>query len=427
MPRWAKRAAASAALLAALACPGGRGGGGGPPTAPPAPSGEPELRVGLAVGAAYASLGGADGGELFISDAASGVPVGSIPAGTRWVVIPDSVDAGRVRLVKPDSTRSDALRGIAVVNVTENRFLVANGRRYRGRINITSARGGLTVVNRLGLESYVAGVVGPEIGARRADEEAAVLAQAVVSRSFAMKNRGRWESLGFDAYADTRDQVYLGVAVETPQVWSAVRKTAGQVVSYGGAVIDAYFHSTCGFSTVGVEEAFATAQSRPYLRPVSDDRGGGHFYCDISPRFRWREEWDGTTLRAILSRTLPSVTPLSGDGMQRITDVTVSRTTRSGRVGELRIVFERGDIRIPGSDVRSVFRPEADRLLSSTAFQLTVSKANGAVTRVVAAGAGSGHGVGMCQWGAIGRARAGQDYAKILTTYFPGTKIEKLY
>ncbi len=74
-----------------------------------------------------------------------------------------------------------------------------------------------------------------------------------------------------------------------------------------------------------------------------------------------------------------------------------------------------------------MLRPEADRLLSSAAFQLTVTKANGEVTRVVAAGAGSGHAVGMCQWGAIGRARAGQDYRAILTTYFPGTKIEKLY
>ncbi len=313
------------------------------------------------------------------------------------------------------------------MNVTENRFVVANGRRYRGRINITSGRGGLTVVNRVNVESYLAGVLGPEIGARRPDEVAAVLAQAVVSRSFAIKNRGRWEAFGFDAYADTRDQVYLGVAVETDQAWDAVRRTAGQVLEYDGDVIDAYFHSTCGFSTAGIEEAFAAARTRPYLRPVSDDRGGGHYYCDISPRFRWREEWDASKLRAILSRTLPTVTPLSGDGLQRITDVTVSRTTRSGRVGELRIVFERGDVRIPGPDVRSVLRPEADRMLASTAFQLTVTKANGAVTRLVAAGAGSGHAVGMCQWGAIGRARAGQDYKAILTTYFPGTKIERLY
>ena len=423
MRRWPTRALASFVLIAAAACPRPRG------TPQPVATGEPELRIGLAVGLPNASIGGPESGELFVSEAASGTPVGSLPAGVRWVVFPDSADPSRLRLVKPDSTRTEPLRGIAVVNVTESRFVVANGRRYRGRITITSGRGGLTVVNRVKVESYIAGVVAPEIGARRPDEVAAVLAQAVVSRSFAIKNRGRWEAFGFDAYADTRDQVYLGVAVETDQVWDAVRTTAGQVLTYDGDVIDAYFHSACGFSTAGVEEAFATARSRPYLRPVSDARGdgGGHYYCDIAPRFRWREEWDGSKLRAILSRTLPTVTPLSGDGLQRITDVTVSRTTRSGRVGELRIVFERGDIRIPGPDVRSVLRPETDRTLSSAAFQLTVTKANGEVTRLVAAGAGSGHAVGMCQWGAIGRARAGQDYRSILNTYFPGTKIEKLY
>jgi len=425
MRRWAKRALTSAAILAASGCPA-------PPSRPqPSAPSEPELRIGLAIDAPSASIGGAESGELFVSDMTTGTPIGSIPPGVRWVIMPDSADPSRFRVMKPDSTRSAGLRGIAVVNVTENRFVVANGRRYRGRMNVTAGggRSGLTVVNRIGVESYLAGVVGPEIGPRGSNEAAAVLAQAVVSRSFALKNRGRWESLGFDAYADTRDQVYLGVAVESPQVWDAVRKTTGQVLKYDGDVIDAYFHSTCGFSTAGVEEAFATARTRPYLRPVSDDRGdgGGHYYCDISPRFRWREEWDGSKLRTILSRTLSTYTPISGDGLQRITDVTVSRTTKSGRVGELRIVFERGDVRIPGSEVRAVLRADVDRVLSSAAFQLTVTKADGQVARLVAAGAGSGHGVGMCQWGAIGRARAGQDYREILTTYFPGTKIEKLY
>src|SRR5207248_2071351 len=76
---------------------------------------------------------------------------------------------------------------------------------------------------------------------------------------------------------------------------------------YQGALIEAYFHSTCGSRTAAVEEAFRTARGRPYLRPVSDESGHGHAYCDISPRFRWREEWDAATLRAILSRTLPAV------------------------------------------------------------------------------------------------------------------------
>jgi stage II sporulation protein D len=221
--------------------------------------------------------------------------------------------------------------------------------------------------------------------------------------------------------------VYNGVAAETPQAWAAVRRTTGQVLRYRGEVVDAYFHSTCGYSTAGVEEAFATARARPYLRSVSDASGGGHYYCDISPRFRWREEWDRQKLRAIFTRTLPALMPLGGGGLQRITDVQVSRTTRSGRVAELRIVLEGSDVRIASADVRAVLRPEADRSLSSTAFQLTVTKDGGEVTRLVAAGAGSGHGVGMCQWGAVGRARAGQDYHRILSTYFPGTSLERIY
>jgi stage II sporulation protein D len=416
MRRWTTRALASAAVVAAAACPR--------PSRGPAPAAEPELRVALAVGAASVALGG--DGEVFLTDDGNGQPVGSIPAGARWTVVPDS---GRLRLLKPDGTGTELLRGIAAVNVTEDRFAMVNGRRYRGRIHVIAepGGGGLTLVNRVGVESYVAGVVGPEIGARRPNEEAAVLAQAIVSRSFALKNRGRWESLGFDAYADVRDQVYNGVAAETPQTWEAVRRTAGLVLRYRGEIVDAFFHSTCGFSTAGVEEAFATSRTRPYLRPVSDSRGGGRYYCDISPRFRWREEWDGPKLRAILSRTLRGVMPLGGDGLQRITDVEVTRTTRSGRVGELRIAFERGDVRIAGADVRTTLRPEADRILHSAAFQVTVTKDGGQVSRLVAAGAGSGHGVGLCQWGAVGRARAGQDYRRILSTYFPGTTIERIY
>jgi stage II sporulation protein D len=388
------------------------------------------LRVALAVGVQSVVLGGDESGELFVTDDGNGQAVGSIPAGARWIAIPDSASRGaKLRLVRSDGTTTEPHTGIALVNVTENRFAMANARRYRGRLHVVAGRagGGLMLVNRLGVESYIAGVVGPEIGGRRPDELAAVLAQAVVSRTFALGNRGRYESLGFDAYADTRDQVYNGVAAETPQVWDAVRRTAGQVLRYRGEIIDAFFHSTCGFSTAGVEEAFATAQTRPYLRPVSDEYAKGRYYCDISPRFRWREEWDAQKLRAIFTRTLPALMPIGGDGLQPITDVEVTRKTRSGRVGELRIVFEHGDVRIPGGAVRSVLRPEVDRTLSSTAFQLTVTKDGGRLTRLVAAGAGSGHAVGMCQWGAVGRARAGQDHRRILSTYFPGTTLERIY
>ncbi len=373
-------------------------------------------------GAASFTLGG--DGELFVTDDANGEPIGSIPAGTAWTLVPDTPG---VVLLKPDGSRAARRGGVSAVNVTENRFAMANGRRYRGRLNVIRDPTGLTLMNRVPVESYLAGVIGGEMGPRRPDERQAMLAQAVVSRTFALKNRGRWESQGFDAWTDVRDQVYGGVAGETPSVWEALRATRGEVVRYRGALVEAYFHSTCGSSTAAVDEAFKTAQARPYLRPVSDASGGGHHYCDLSPRFRWREEWDGAKLRAILSRTLPAVMNAEGGGLQPITDITVTRTTASGRVGELRIAFARGDVRVAGSDVRTVLRPQPDQLLGSAAFQLSVTKDGGQVSRLVAAGTGWGHGVGFCQWGAVGRARAGQGYRKIVTTYFPGTDVERLY
>jgi len=415
--RWRKRWLASAgAALAAAGC--------GHPSLAPSIGAEPELRVGVASARPSVSLGG--DGALVLTDDGSGQIIGSIAAGVHWTVIPDP--AG-VRLVRSDGSQTDPHAGVFAVNVTEGRLAMADGRGYRGRLDVTrdAGGGGVLVVNRVPVESYVAAVIAAEMGPRRPDEMPALLAQAIVSRTFALKNRGRWEGQGVDAFADVRDQVYPGAASETPQAWDAVRRTAGQVLEYHGGLVDAYFHSTCGRSTAGVDEAFKTAMPRSYLRPVSDASGGGHYYCDISPRFQWREEWDGSKLRAILSRTLPAVMNVGGDGLQRIADIAVTRTTRSGRVGELRIVFPHGDVRVSGPDVRNVLRPEPDRPLGSQAFQLQVTKQGGEVTRLVAAGSGWGHGVGFCQWGAVGRARAGQSYSSILAAYFPGTSVAKLY
>lgn len=379
------------------------------------------MHVGLAVGRDSIALGG--DGEVLVTDEDRRAPLGSIPPGGRWWVVPDT---GGVRLVRPDGWRSARAARLVAVNLTEGKFLAISGRRYRGRASLFRDAVGVTVVNHLPLESYVAGVVGHEIGTRRPDEREAVYAQAIVSRTYAVRNRGRWRTLGFDAHADVRDQVYTGVAGETPVVWAAVRHTAGRVVRYRGEPIDAFFHSTCGYRTAGADEAFRTVGRRPYLRSVSDAAGGGRYYCQQSPRFRWREEWDGPALRAILSRTLAPYADLSVGGLPRLRDVTVTRTTESGRVGQLRVEVAGGEVRVPGVAVRQVLRV-GDRPLWSAAFQLHVTRANGEVTRLIAAGAGSGHGVGMCQWGAIGRARAGQDHAHILATYYPGTTVDRIY
>jgi stage II sporulation protein D len=110
-----------------------------------------------------------------------------------------------------------------------------------------------------------------------------------------------------------------------------------------------------------------------------------------------------------------------------VTDVRVAATTPTGRVKELVVATTNGEFTVPSYRVRDVLRPAPDRQLLSTLFQLYVQRQGGELVKVTAAGAGAGHGVGMCQWGAVGRAKAGQRYPQILAAYYPGTRLENLY
>jgi stage II sporulation protein D len=87
----------------------------------------------------------------------------------------------------------------------------------------------------------------------------------------------------------------------------------------------------------------------------------------------------------------------------------------------------RGEIPVYAPDIRQVFQTPEGRPLGSTAVQLHPEREGDRLVRLKAAGAGWGHGVGMCQWGAVGRARAGQDFRAIVAAYFPGTVIERWY
>jgi stage II sporulation protein D len=82
---------------------------------------------------------------------------------------------------------------------------------------------------------------------------------------------------------------------------------------------------------------------------------------------------------------------------------------------------------VSGAAIRRVFEPPGGGLLRSSDFTLRISRRGGRIERVEAEGRGYGHGVGMCQWGAIGRARAGQRYDEILLSYYPGAELRKIY
>jgi stage II sporulation protein D len=252
-------------------------------------------------------------------------------------------------------------------------------------------------------------------------------AQAVASRTYALKNRGRFEAEGYDIRATVSDQAYRGVSRESEVGNAAVARTAGLVVTYRGDLASVFYHSTCGYSTASPEEAFRTVRPVAYLQPVSDRRPSGGYYCDPSPRFRWTVEWEGQELQDILRRTMPAVLGVDEAVVDRIYDMYSHGVGPSRRITELRVSVGNGMIPVFGPDIRRVLETPEGAMLGSTAIEVAATRSGDVVDRLRVTGAGWGHGVGMCQWGAIGRARAGQSAETILTTYFPGTKIERWY
>jgi len=140
-----------------------------------------------------------------------------------------------------------------------------NDRPYRGRIEVfTNLRGALTVVNELGLEDYVKGVVANELSPGGYPAIEALKAQAIAARTYALKNRGQFMAQGFDILPTTRSQVYRGLTSENPLSTRAVDETRGLIATYQGEPINALYTSTCGGRTEDSENIFNEAI--PYLR-----------------------------------------------------------------------------------------------------------------------------------------------------------------
>jgi len=393
-----------------------------PPRVGPTPivHNDPEIRVGLVTGASGVTVGGSD---AVVVNQPDGSRIITIPAGETWQLSPAGA---RITLRSPGGWTSVPYDAMALAASGPSATLRVNGRFYRGLLDILRDSTGLTVVNRVGMEAYLLGVVSAEMGRRNFAEQPALEAQAVVSRTFALRNLGKWKARGFDLTAGVSDQVYAGAGAETPEGRSAVRQTRGQIVTYDGAPIEAFFYSTCGGHTADGYEVFRGAR-RPYLRSIADRAEDGSDYCSISPRYRWHEEWTDASLRATLERNLPPVAGVPGKDVRQVRDIRVARRTSSGRVDQLAIALGGPEIRVNGLAIRQVLRPLSGELLRSNAFILSATGAGERVTHLTADGMGAGHGVGFCQWGAVGRARAGQGYEQILAAYFPGTRVVRRY
>lgn len=302
--------------------------------------------------------------------------------------------------------------------------MTVNGKRYRGHLVLAAPDGGISLVNHLPLDDYLRSVVGTEMGARARSDSAALQAQAVAARSFAyLKLNGRGD---FDIRASVNDQAYGGVDAENGAASEAVDATAGLMIRYQGRVASVFYHSTCGGSTAEPPEVWRMA-GQPYLQAVSDRIGStNRYYCDAAPRFRWTRSWNASELNEVVAQYLRnySATAIPTGGPGEVRHVAVNGRTKSGRAATTDIETVRGAYSVRGDDIRYVLRTSGGETLPSTYFSVEPEYGqDGILAKITVRGQGYGHGIGMCQWGALGRARAGQSFRQILGTYYPGTTV----
>jgi stage II sporulation protein D len=288
-----------------------------------------------------------------------------------------------------------------------------DGKKYRGTIVVNSNK---KVVNVVSLEDYLKGVLPAEMPAGKGNENfEALKAQAVCARTYTVMKLNE-KKKDFDLYIDVRDQVYGGAASEKEITNKAIEATRGLILGYKGAPAVVFYSASCGGHTEEGTNVFVSAKNTPYLVSVKD---GDEPYCSITPKFEWEEKYNE---QGFIGRFKKN--GLLNPGSYSVKSIDVISRFESGRVNELRMIFLKDNgvevpVSIYGNQIRSIIRTADDKgILRSTMFDI---KYNG--EEVIISGRGNGHGVGLCQWGAIAMSRKGKKFDEILKHYFPGTEL----
>lgn len=302
----------------------------------------------------------------------------------------------------------------------ENEIIKINDKKYRGRIIVFISDSEIKIVNQIGLEDYVKGVMTKEMPIGNGTENYnALKAFSICIRTYAY-NKINENKVFFDIYPDTRDQVYGGVDGETEYTNSIVDETKDQILIYDNEPATIFYHSTCGGYTEDVKNVF-NKNNVPYLCGVKD---GDEPYCKISPRYEWIEKYSESVFieRLYKAKLIESTN-------YKLLDFKVESRFNSGRINEIDIILNdsaeiQKTIFLMGNQIRSIVRnSDGKSILKSTCFDINVDDEK----NIVINGKGNGHGVGLCQWGAIGQSKKGIDYKSILNHYFPGTMVKNIY
>ena len=266
-----------------------------------------------------------------------------------------------------------------------------------GAVEVHNRGSKLLVINRVGLEEYVAGVITGEINTNWHPE--ALKTQAVAARTYVLYKKMMNEGQPYDVVSSVQDQVYRGRAHVNEKVWKAVSSTRSRVVTHHDRPIYAAYSSTAAGPT---EDAlYVWALDLPYLKGVECP------FDENAPRYTWRT--------AVPLNTLEQQLRKAGYRVGTIATVTPYTFTPSGRVDRIRILHSQGQIILRGQDLRRVVGYSK---IFSTQFQIESFG-----HEIIISGKGAGHGVGMCQWGMKEMAELGYTHEAILRYYYPGTTL----
>ncbi|MEC4805148.1 MAG: SpoIID/LytB domain-containing protein [Jaaginema sp. PMC 1079.18] len=312
---------------------------------------------------------------------------------------------------------------------------------YAGDLNIQpNAYGDFTLVNTVPLETYLRGVVPHEIGPNAPYQ--AVAAQAILARTYALRNLRRFRADDYQLCASVHCQVYHGLTATVEKADRAIIETQGQVLTYNNELIDALYSSTTGGITAQFSDIW-DGENRPYLQPRVDspnppwnlaqqplnDEATFRRFIALTDGFnesginvfRWDRQSSIEALTADLNRYLERTkNPITN--ITRITNMAVTERSPSGRILTLSVYTDKGTIALHKTEARSAFEPPR-----STLFYLEpIQDANQSLTGYRFIGGGFGHGVGMSQYGSYNLANLGKTAPEILAFYYPQTTLTTL-
>ncbi len=294
------------------------------------------------------------------------------------------------------------------------RFIKIDGNIYPGAIEVTKADN-ILIINHVKIEDYVKGVIPHEMGNLPENQIEALKAQAVAARSYVISHMD--SDNPYDIRSTIWDQVYGGVGSTDKIIEKAVESTRGVVATYKGKIIDAKYSSTCGGTTENNENIWI-GERIPYLRSVRDYGWDRQDFCRFSPHYRWERVYDKKEFFEVVKTKIQD---FFGQMPGKVEWIRISKRTRTNRVRVVEVNTDIGKFNLEKDQIRRLFSDYRGSL-KSLMFQIKV-KSN----QIVVSGKGYGHGVGICQYGAMEMAKERYNYKQILKHYYKGIQLKKLW